>query len=157
MAKKNIYAIWGDYDDTKSSWDFATPMSDFVTALEQGVFTTASASPERADSISVFDVKAIEREYVSYHYYHSGDDNEPPRSWQPGDDLGSELDMVILAELENGMWIGVEAWNDYTGWGCQDDSAVSVGSRDDVIRHGLSDSACLKLGLPTVAGAEAKS
>lgn len=154
MATKTIYPTWGECSDTKSAWDYDTPMSDLIEALGCALFTTATVAPEPTERLSVFDIKSIEREYVTYNSGYYGD-GPPPGSWAAGDPCGSELDMIVLAELENGLWLGIEAWNDYTGWGCQDGATASVGTRDDVIRHGLSDDACRKLGLPTVAETEA--
>ena|SRR2546421_8420577 len=72
-------------------------------------------------------------ETVRFHVRFNGSD------WQPGDGAGTELELVAVLRLLDGRWASVEAWNDYTGWGCQDGSDVRIGdSEEQVIRHGLS-------------------
>ena len=123
---------------------YDTPLTDFVTALSFMPLTAEVQPVVLSALIELSEIKSIERSSVSYH----GTD------WTPETGTGSELEMYVLGELNNGQWFTMEAGNDYTGWGCQDFSDIRVGSRDDVIRHGLSDSACEALGLPTVRDTE---
>lgn len=40
--------------------------------------------------------------------------------------IGTELQLYAVVRFDNGQWGFVEAWNDYTGWGCQDGVAWRV-------------------------------
>jgi hypothetical protein len=91
-------------------------------------------------------VEAVEDWYVEYH----GEGR-----WQPGKDVGTELTLVAVLRLRDGRYASLSAWNDYTGWGCQDGSDVRVGpSKAHVARFGLTQSERTLLGL-TIDGTPA--
>jgi hypothetical protein len=109
---------------------------DLHYALEESAHDCRSAQPASVEvpSIVTADVKTV----------HAIDKNS--------NDVGTELDMVALLELNDGRWASLEAGNDYTGWGCMGDfAAVRIGStREAVIRYGLTKEsrARLRLALP---------
>lgn len=81
------------------------------------------------------DVAEIERCYWSYYGVPFADD-------------GTELVLYALVRLADGNFAAVDAWNDYTGWGCQDGLTWWVGAtRDAVVAHGLDDEGRRYLGL----------
>ncbi|MEU4804380.1 hypothetical protein [Actinosynnema sp. NPDC023587] len=95
------------------------------------------AAPETA-RISEYEVDDVVHWQATYH---SGS------PWKPGDDTGSELLLHAVLRLRTGQWVSVEAWNDYTGWGCQDGSVVRIGdTEDEVVWRGLSDDGRRALG-----------
>lgn len=123
------------------SYTHVTPYSDLIESLDSGRTGTAEAPSTELDRISFEQVATVEKYAISYH----GED------WRPGNYdgyAGTELNMTILGTLKDGRYFTVVAWNDYTGWGCQDDSVVRVGAtRDDCIRYGLDTAARALLGL----------
>lgn len=132
MTMRKLHPDWPEADLTGDRWDYPAPLSDLAYALTEGPeTTTATPLPEITGRIALADIAEVERYYVSYHGL----------VWTPDNDAdGSELDMVLLMRLHDGRWASVTAWNDYTGWGCQDASYVKVGAtRDDVIRYGLDN------------------
>jgi hypothetical protein len=109
------------------SWDMPVPLDDIQTALEQG--------GGRAD---LWDVAEVTEYAIDYH----------GTPWSPGSGGGSELGLVLVARLKDGRWLGLEAWNDYTGWGCQDGSDLYIGpTREDVIANGITNDGRSALGL----------
>jgi hypothetical protein len=51
----------------------------------------------------------------------------------------NDNDVHALARLNDGRWAGVHGWCDTTGWDCQAGVTWFVGSRDEVIRDGLTE------------------
>jgi hypothetical protein len=85
---------------------------------------------ERLPSITLYEVEEVVRWNVSYH---------GGSQWAPGDATGTELSLYAVLRLRNGQWASVEAWNDYTGWGCQDGAVVRIGDTEEaVVLQGLS-------------------
>jgi hypothetical protein len=118
------------------SWDLPVPLDDFASALE-----SPSIQPADAGGISLDMVKTVERYSVNYH----GAD------WKPGDTGGTELGLFAVGTLMDGRWFSVEAWNDYTGWGCQDGSDVYIGATEaDVVANGVTNDGRSALGYPEV-------
>ena len=59
---------------------------------------------------------------------------------------------VGLFELNDGRFVAISSWCDYTGWGCQDGGEMMVASsEEDIIRYGLSDGERERVGLPPIA------
>lgn len=60
-----------------------------------------------------------------------------------GGDLGSEiyteLQLYAVVRFEDGRWGYVEAWNDYTGWGCQDGVEWNVADTAEQLRPLITD------------------
>jgi hypothetical protein len=113
---------------------------DWREAIEQSAHDTGTAAfpSEKAAPLTMADVARVDAYAISYH----------DERWKPGDSTGSELRLTAVLELTDGRWASLEAWNDYTGWGCQDGSAVRIGAdRDSVVRFGLTDEGRLALGL----------
>lgn len=73
--------------------------------------------------------------------------------WAPGGSVATELSMTLLGTLKDGRWFGLEAGNDYTGWGCQDFADLYIGgTREDVILNGLTTEGRNTLGLSDAGG-----
>ncbi len=117
----------------KATWDLPAPLDDIVYALER-----ASA----AGSIGLWHLAEITDVSISYH----------DATYTPENKLsGTELQLYLVARLTDGRWIGLEAWNDYTGWGCQDGADAYIGdTRDDVIANGITNDGRSALGMETV-------
>ncbi len=114
------------------SWNLGDPLYDIQVALE--VAMAASG-----DKLTLWDLDEVTDYYVSSH----------EKVWEPGQSVGSELNLYLIARLKDGRWIGLDAWNDYTGWGCQDGADVYFGdSREDVIANGITNDGRSALGLP---------
>lgn len=120
----------------QKSWDLPTPLNDIASALE-----SPTIQPADAGGISLDMVKTIARYSIGYH----GAD------WRPGDSGGSELSLFAVGTLLDGRWFSVEAWNDYTGWGCQDGSDVYIGPNEaGVVANGVTNDGRSSLGYPQV-------
>ncbi|MFI7691725.1 hypothetical protein ACIBQ6_21840 [Nonomuraea sp. NPDC049655] len=120
---------------------------DWQQAIEESGRDTGTAAypSEQAEPLTLADVARVDTYAISYY----GD------RWKPGDDTGNELELYALLELKDGRWASLEAWTDYTGWGCQDGSTVRIGpDRDTVVRFGLTDEGRSTLGLAEAAQAE---
>lgn len=103
------------FDASAGAFDIPEPLDDLLMALEQG-----------SDELSLRDIDHIEAFAVFYH----------GTRWTLGDSGGTELDMSVLGVLTDGRWFVVEAWNDFTGWGCQDGADVTIGAtRADVLEN----------------------
>lgn len=112
-------------------WDQPTPLDDIASAFEvAGV-----------EGVTFEDIASVTHYSIDYH----GVKWEPA----PGDSGGgTELGMVLLGTLNDGRWFGLEAWNDYTGWGCQDNADLYVGpTREDVIANGITADGRAALGV----------
>lgn len=116
---------------------------DIAAALSAGT-PHMSATPiplPLPTPVEFADVVDVTRYKVSYN---DGD-------WKPGDPTGSEMSMTLVARLTDGRWLSIEAWNDYTGWGCQDGSDVRVAATEDqLVKHGLTNAGRLALGYTQV-------
>lgn len=54
----------------------------------------------------------------------------------------------IYGQLNDGRFFYLEAWCDYTGWGCQDGGSSTVASsREDIISIGMPDIARERFGI----------
>jgi len=111
-----------------SNWDDSTPYETF----------TAAPIPMSTGMVRAQDIARIDAYHVSYY----------GEQWTPqNSSTGTELQMVVLAELRDGRWLAVTAYNDYTGWGCQDGSHKSVANtRKDAIKYGLTKEDRILLG-----------
>lgn len=138
---RTLHPDWPPFEVGVGRWVLPAPTDDLAYALGGGTYGTAESLSKPADVITLGQVERVIRYDVSYH----------GAEWTAPDSGGSELDMVLVAELTDGRWISVEAWNDYTGWGCQDGSEVRVGAtEDDVVWHGLTQEGRRRLGYPEV-------
>lgn len=128
--------------DGRSSWDYETPTGDLAYALS-GEFRVTTynvdADAVETDPITLLNVESVEVAYAAYH----GEGR-----WTPGDRCGTELTLYALLCLRDGRWASIDAWNDYTGWGCQDGVDVRIAAtRERVISHGMTDDIRAALGL----------
>jgi hypothetical protein len=118
----------------KSTWDLPTPLDDIATALQQA---------PAAGNITLWYLAEVTDVHVNYHGAQW-----TPEDANPG---GSELQLYLVGRLHDGRWIALEAWNDYTGWGCQDGSEAYIGvTREDVIANGITNDGRSALGMETV-------
>ena len=131
--------------DSDYYWDYPIPYDEIQAALKHYP-TVQAAAPlgEKLDAPTLADLAEVTHYSISWHgqpYRPGGDDNG-----------GSELMLVLLGTLKDGRWFALTAWNDYTGWGCQDHCDIRISeSRDDVIRFGLDNEGRETLGLPLPA------
>lgn len=115
--------------DDESYYMYPDPYSDVAQALG-----------EAGAPYTLLDLGAVNR----YHITSTSGD------WAPDNpEVGTELYLVLVGTLRDGRWFGLEAGNDYTGWGCMGDAAdFYVGdTEDDVIRNGLTQEARGALGV----------
>ncbi|GAA4075617.1 hypothetical protein [Nocardioides kongjuensis] len=118
-------------DQPAHTWDYPAPLDDLAYALESA----------GEDGHTLADIAEVTDYSISYH----------GAPWTPGEDGGTELTLIVLARLTDGRWLAMEAWNDYTGWGCQDGVDAYVGpTREDVVTNGLTNDARSALGIETV-------
>lgn len=139
MTVKHLHPDWPVLD-TEKAWGCGAPTDDLVAAFESGYVTFQTAQPisQPCDRIAVTDIDRVDAYCVKYE----------GRNWQPGEEGRTVLEMVVLAELGDGRWASISAWNDYTGWGCQDAADVRIGAtREDVIAYGLTNGDRDLLGL----------
>lgn len=124
---------WDDIDGRRY-WDYSTPTSDLVSAFSDDVYPTTynvDSEPVVVERLALLHVESVEAAYASYH----GEGR-----WEPGRDQGTELTLYALVKLRDGRWCSVDAWNDYTGWGCQDGVDVRIAAtRERVISHGMTN------------------
>lgn len=120
-------------------WPHDDLRSDFQYALDAWGGTRSIGVPgEPLPHLTEGDVAEVVRWYVSYHGYDR---------WQPGDDTGTELTLAAVLRLHDGRWASVVAWNDYTGWGCQDGADIRIGATvDEVVAQGLDQESRVLLG-----------
>lgn len=128
-----LHPAWPDVEGAPEYvWDYPDPVRDLAHALN------VASGP----TIPLIWVAAVEEFFI---------DSNDGRWTKEGDGVGTELSMVLIGTLTDGRWFALEAWNDYTGWGCQDGADIYAGpTREDVIANGLTNSGCLALGLPEV-------
>jgi hypothetical protein len=124
-------------------YNLPVPMGDLAHALDYPHSAQMNATPApspAARPVRVWDLAEVVRYYIEHNDV----------VWKPGDkNGGSELNLVVVARTKDGRWVSVEAWNDYTGWDCQDSSDVRIGgSEDQVVRFGLTESGRARLGYP---------
>lgn len=124
--------VWIPDGSSKYDWEQAIEQSGYDTG-------TAAFPVEKTEPLTMADIARVDTYAISYH----------DQRWTPGEDNGgTELALYALLELADGRWASLEAWNDYTGWGCQDGSTVRIGTdRDTVVRFGLADEGRRALGL----------
>lgn len=125
-----------------------SPMDDFIYAVDGGKWGTAGNKYYTAKTIktergkiTTADIKEIHEWFVSYHGVRWV--NRYPET----DGRGTELSMSVLCELNDGSWAWVTAWNDYTGWGCQDGVDIYVGTREEIINNCMTKGEREELGL----------
>lgn len=136
---KKLHPDWPEADLGANSWDLPAPVDELESALDGGDFGTATGPSHPADPVALTDIARVVRYAVSWH--GEGDQTGPEFS------SGTELDLALVAELVDGRWISIVAWNDYTGWGCQDGSDVRVGDTEQqVVEFGLDESSRQRLG-----------
>lgn len=104
---------------SNQSWDQPDPLGDIISALDYA-----------NGGVTIGDIAEV----VAY------DITSNDSKWSPGRRVGSELSMTLLGRLHDGRWFGLEAGNDFTGWGCMGDQAdlYVSDSREDVILNGLT-------------------
>jgi hypothetical protein len=120
--------------------DFRTAIGDHGSYGHAVIYEAALPDRPKVDRICTHDVAEVTDWFVSYH---SGG-----RYVVGSGDTGTELELFAILRLHDGRWASVSAWNDYTGWGCQDGSNVAIGdSREQVITFGLDEEGRRKLGL----------
>lgn len=126
-------------------WPHEDLADDFERALERADTRTIGIGSAEVPCLSASNVAEVVAWHVSYH-------NEG--KWQPGMDVGTELDLHALLRLTDGRWASVVAWNDYTGWDCQDGADVRIGpDKPSVIWHGLDSGSRELLGFPATRDA----
>lgn len=125
-------------------YNLPAPLCDIATALSYEGVSQKAATPLPSDierAVLIGDLAEVVRYYAEYNDVR----------WMPGNDGGSELVLVVVAKTTDGRWVSIEAWNDYTGWGCQDGSDVRIGGTEDqVVRFGLTEDARRRLGYPAI-------
>ncbi len=63
-------------------------------------------------------------------------------------DGGGSIDIRYVGKTPTGTFIALEAWADYTGWGCQDGAdLVERDTLDEVVRDGVTMEAAGLLGI----------
>lgn len=126
MSSAETSKFWEPIGDSTDEWYMLeTPMADFLYALREKGFEP-------------LEVLRIDLGAAFYGGW----------AWKPGESTGSELSLYVLAELTDDTWMALEAWNDYTGWGCMDGVDVTTWtSREAAIQRGLSQSGRIALGL----------
>ena len=138
-----LHQDWPEADlDTKSSWDLPVPYYDLAYALTYAEDGHHRSTPPADRGVRLADVAEVVRYSISYH----------DEKWSPGDEEnwgsfgGTELEMSLVGTLKDGRWFTVEAWNDYTGWGCRDDTDVFLSATESEALSKLTDSARYALG-----------
>ena len=138
-----IHPDWPEIPDDVTGWtwhNFEGALYDLrealdTEALEAVPFNTGS------EKLSITDIATIEKYSLSYG---GGPEN-------PKDGSGTDLSLTILGTLKDGRWFTIEAWNDYTGWGCRDGSEVRTAkTREQAINYGLTKEGRETLGLGEV-------
>jgi hypothetical protein len=101
----------------------AYPRYDRITS-RTGIGTAALPPLEPAD------IEQVARWYVSYFDFGQ---------WKPGmRTYLAGLNLYAVLKLRSGHWASVVAWNDTTGWDCENSSIVRIGSTEaDVVANGL--------------------
>ncbi len=65
--------------------------------------------------------------------------------------VNDEANWVGVFELNDGRFVSISSWCDYTGWGCQVGGEMMVAnSEEDIIRFGLNDGERERLGFPAI-------
>ena len=109
----------------RSLW--AEEYSNLASALEASEFEAVDAPGIAMPRFGIASVHEVE-------LMDEGDNDGPP--------------LIALGTLCDGRWFVVEAWRDYTGWGCKDGGSVRVGAdRATVERFGLSNEARQRFGI----------
>lgn len=140
MSTKQLHPDWPPFDFTDSGYDWPEPAVDLRYALtESPDWGSATFPTHPVEAFGIADVERVERYHVSYH----------DEVWRPGVDTGrgTELSLYVVGRLADGRWFSVVAWNDYTGWGCQDGSDVRIGDTERaVVEYGLDQEGRRLLG-----------
>lgn len=138
MSKIQLNPAWESMDSEKSQWGWETPYADIASAFDSAQFVTAAPGALPAPRFEFSDIESVDKYFIHYH----------EQVWSPGDESGTELTMILVGKLKSGQWFSLSAWNDYTGWGCQDSATFQIGaSEDDVVRYGLDNSERARLGI----------
>lgn len=140
-----LHPDWPPFKSGSHAWDQGAPTVDLIYAMEHArVYLIGPEGSSVIESTvgtrkaAVDRVARIDQYYVSYHGVQ----------WAPGGEDGSELTMVVLGQLVDGRWFALTAWNDYTGWDCQDGADVRIAvEREEAIRYGFSDEDRALVGL----------
>lgn len=134
----------GPWPDEHVADDFETAIGESEWGGRVAIYSTAVPGGGKAEPIDSGDVAEVTDWFVSYH--------DGGRYVVGSGHTGTELDLVAVLRLKDGRWVSVQAWNDYTGWGCGEGSNVAIGStRDQVVRFGLDDEGRRKLGIEVQA------
>ena len=139
MSIRQLHPDWPPFDTAAKSYNLPEPVSDLQYALsEYPTWGTATAPSEKTEGFQIAEVERVVRYHVSYH----------SEVWTPTNDAGgTELSLYVVGQLIDGRWFSVVAWNDYTGWGCQDGSDVRIGDTEEqVVAFGLDQEGRRLLG-----------
>jgi hypothetical protein len=132
---KLVHPDWPELTQAKGEvnhWDLPGAFGDLLYALNYEPARWVEPLSQETVEIDIWDIAKIAR----YSIYSHGEKVEPK------EEPGSELQLYVVGELKDGRWFSVEAWNDYTGWDCQDGSDVRIGeSEEHVVRFGLTSTA----------------
>lgn len=77
------------------------------------------------------DLPEIERIIECWFTSNESGDNAGP--------IGTELQVYAVLRFKDGRWGYLEAWNDYTGWGCQDGVEWNVADTAEQLRPLITD------------------
>lgn len=139
-----LHPDWPETAEEEFRWDYPAPYADLYAALDTGVFLTAGVPSEVAPPFGMSDIASVKGYAISGNDRFGG----PDGPFQPGQGLGTDLTMILFGQLNDGRWFSVNAWNDYTGWGCRDDSQVRVAADErTIIANGLDNEGREALGL----------
>ena len=134
MSKRKLHPDWPEWDDTKKSWENGGPAVELASGFDDyPTFQTASPVSQKTDAFSMHDIDHI----TDYHLESGG------TVWEPthGDNIGSELNFVLVGQLKDGRWFSGTLWNDYTGWGCQSGADFRVADTlGEIHQYGLDES-----------------
>lgn len=109
-------------------------MQDYVSMFSADRETFTAAPPLQKQKIASLKADRVDGVMASYAI---------------SNDIGSELSAcgILTLKADHGgergyiaeHYASFRAWNDYTGWGCQDGVDFHVGTFQDVLRWGLGD------------------
>jgi hypothetical protein len=69
-------------------------------------------------------------------------------TWQPGERIGTEVDLRLLVKVGEWHYAFIAAENDNTGWGCHGDHArIRYGTYEEVTQFGMGDEDRRRLGI----------
>lgn len=131
-------------EEARAWWPEGHDADDWKYAFDTARWYRAGAPGEPTDApYTQGDIAEVKLWHVSYHGV----------PFTPGA-TGTELTLQALIRFTDGTYGALDAGNDYTGWGCGENSDMRIGTRQAVIRNGMSNEMRRNLGLaPGQAGA----